>query len=127
MTLGYFLETFLGIEKLAFGNIKGKIGIDWWPVDADRVEDSIKSQALEEPQAKKLVELWAFKENKKGFTFFHPKLREIDGNCLVLTHTRFIGGTGELIVWAMRNGMPPVIPMMQVHKLHEIAIETLSS
>lgn len=126
MTLGYFLRTFLGIENLAFGDISGKIGTDWWPIETERFDDMVRSYTIEEPQTKKTVKLWAFKEGKNGFKFFHPRLRKVDGGFLELVSTRLIHGTGELIVWAKKNGKPPEIPMLQVHQLHEIAIQTLS-
>ena len=126
MTLGYFLELFLGIEKLAVGDTNGKIGIDWWPTGADFLNDKIMILELTATQAEKIVELLVFKMDGDKWSFFHPRMMESDGNFLELTHARFLGKEDRMLIRVLRNGRHPELPMLTVNQLVEIARKRLT-
>lgn len=117
MTLGYFLSAFLGIENLAFGDTTGKISIDWWLVEAEHLDDYLRTS--DRPQ--KHIKLWAFRYNGDTCELFAPGLRESDGSFLELTHA-FV--TDKVMVWALRGGKHKVC--FSIDGLCEIARKTLS-
>lgn len=125
MTLGYFLETFLGFEKFAVGNTKGKMGEDWWQVEAEILDEEIKRLSLHAPQSEKSIELLVFNDNHKEWTLFRPWMIQSDGNTLELTHARYVMGQDTVFVRALINGKPPELPLMTVEQLVEIARKRL--
>lgn len=125
MTLGYFLKTFLGFEKFAVGNTKGKMGEDWWPVEAEMLDEEIRRLSLYAPQSEKSTELLVFNDSHKEWTLFRPWIVQSDGSTLELTHARWLGSQDNIFVRALVNGKPPELPLMTVEQLVEIARKRL--
>ena len=127
MTLGYFLRTFLGFEKFAVGNTKGKMGIDWWPVESEIIDEELKRLSLDTPQDRQFMELLVFTIDDDEHILFHPWILESDGSTLELTHVRYVRSQDKLFVIAQKDGNPLRFPFLNVDQLIEIARKRLMS
>ena len=127
MTLGYFLEVFLGFKEFVVGNTKGAMGPDWWVVKAEFLDEEIGRISRHSSQAEKSIELLVFKIEKDGeCTLFHPWIMESDDNILELTHIRPLESQDKIFVRALRNGKPPELPFLTVEQLREVARKRLT-
>ncbi|MDP3710589.1 MAG: hypothetical protein Q8R29_02580 [bacterium] len=127
MTLGYFMETFLGFKEFAIGNTKGRMGPDWWPVKAEFLDEEIKRVSRWSTQAEKSTKLMVFTDVNNEWVFSHPWIKESDGTRLELTHARYVLSHDDVFVRATIDGKPPELPLMSVEQLVEIARKRLKT